>query len=359
MTTDTYDAIVVGARCAGAPTAMLLARRGYHVLLVDRDHFPSDVISTHFIWPRGIRYLQEWGLVDAVLATNCPPIPASVTYFGPQVIEEVFAETAPADFGLCPRRIRLDQLLIDAAVDAGVELRTGFSVDALLEEDGSVAGISGRHDGQSVVERARVVIGADGLHSRIARLVDAEEYERVPTVIAAYYAYWSGVEMENIELYAAVPGSGGTIAMPTNDGQMIAGTAFPRERASEVRADVERAYLAVNEQAAHGLWERMRAGRRESPFRGMVDLPHYIRKPYGAGWALVGDAGYHVDPTLGYGISNAFGQMDLLTSALDDVFQQRRSFDDAMSEYQRERDESLRPWYERNLAIARTVPAHE
>jgi len=350
-----YDAIVVGARCAGAPTALLLARRGYRVLLLDRDTFPSDVISTHFIWPRGVARLRDWGLLDAVLATNCPPVPRSLTHVAGNVVEEVFAQTADHEFGLCPRRIVFDKLLIDAAVDAGVAFRQRFSVRGLIREDGRVVGISGRFEGGDVVERARVVIGADGLHSRIARLVGPEAYHLMPTLAAIYYSYWSGIPMDAVELYWPIPGLGGTIAMPTNNGQVVIGSAFPLSRLDEVRRDPEPAFLGLQERAAPGLWRRMRAGRRESPFRGMADLPYYARKPFGPGWALVGDAAYHVDPTLGYGISNAFRQIEPLVSALDDVFADRREFDAALGEFQRNRDRELRTYYARNLGVARLL----
>lgn len=350
-----YDAIVVGARCTGAPTAMLLARRGYRVLLLDRDRFPSDAISTHFIWPGGVRYLHEWGLLDRVLETNCPPVRRSITQVDGATSEEVFEATRSWPFGLCPRRILLDKVLVDAAVEAGVELRQGCSVRDLVWEDGRVVGVAARDDGHDVTERARIVIGADGLHSRIAALVSAEEYERVETLSILYYAYFDGVPLDAIELYAPVPGEGGSIGMPTNDGRVIVGTGFPRSRADAIRKDIEAAYLRVNERAARPLWERLVRGRRVSPFKGMVELPFYARVPSGPGWALVGDAGYHVDPTLGYGISNGFRQVPLLADALDDALSGRRAFDDAMSDFQRARDEALRPYYAQTLAISRAV----
>ena len=79
-----YDAILVGARCAGAPTAMLLARKGYRVLLVDRASFPSDVLmSTHLVWQPGVERLQRWGLLGSVAASNCPPLSTVSLDLGP------------------------------------------------------------------------------------------------------------------------------------------------------------------------------------------------------------------------------------------------------------------------------------
>ena len=175
-----YDAIVVGARCAGSPTAMRLAQQGYRVLVVDRDEFSSDCISTHFIHPRGVGRLEGWGLLGRVLDTNAPAI---LNQGGLQ--DSIFQQ---APFGkkedgrdivaLCPRRIVLDEILVDAAVEAGATFQGNTSVQELRRaDDGAIAGIVGRHDGQPFEASARLVIGADGLHSRIARLVDAEEYE--------------------------------------------------------------------------------------------------------------------------------------------------------------------------------------
>jgi len=171
-----YDAIVVGARCAGSPTAMLLARKGYRVLVVDRASFPSDTISTHIVQPLAVAALARWGLLDRLRATDCPPIHTYTYDFGPVTIS---GAPGPADapVGYCPRRTVLDKLLVDAASEAGAEVREGFAVEEILIENGSVAGIKGRSSGgPPVTERARVVVGADGRHSRVAEAVGPPHY---------------------------------------------------------------------------------------------------------------------------------------------------------------------------------------
>ena len=129
---DMYDAIIVGARCAGAPTAMLLARKGYRVLVVDRATFPSDTISTHIIWPHGAEIMDRWGLLDRLAATGCPPIALNLIFdVGPFALKGGVTDTNGGRGGFCPRRTVLDKMLVDAAVEAGAELREGFTVEAL------------------------------------------------------------------------------------------------------------------------------------------------------------------------------------------------------------------------------------
>src|SRR5262245_18029762 len=171
MTKHTYDAIVVGARCAGSPTAMLLARMGYKVLLVDKATFPSDTISTHLIHPPGIAALKRWGLADRVIATGCPPVHTYTFDFGPYTIKGS-PGTSDSPVSYCPRRTVLDKILVDAAAEAGAEVREEFTVEDVVFEDGRVVGIKVRGKGiQSGMERARVVVGADGRHSAVVKVV--------------------------------------------------------------------------------------------------------------------------------------------------------------------------------------------
>ncbi len=198
MGEDRYDVIVVGARCAGSPTAMLLARRGHRVLVVDRSTFPSDTVSTHLVHPPGVAALQRWGLLDRVLATGCPPIDTYAFDFGTFALSGA-PGTPESPVTYAPRRTVLDEVLVDAAAEAGAEVRERFTVDELVIEDASVVGVRGhgRDDRRTVTERARVVVGADGLHSLVARAVRPEQYrDQPPAPVRLPHTYWSGLPMD-------------------------------------------------------------------------------------------------------------------------------------------------------------------
>ena len=212
-----YDAIMVGARCAGSSTALLLARRGYRVLVVDRATFPSDTVSTHVMQPRAVAAFARWGLLDRLVATGCPPMHTYTYDFGPVTITGA-PGTADSPVGYCPRRTVLDKLLVDAAREAGAEVREGFTVDDIVLEDGRVAGIKGHaKDGAVVSERARVVVGTDGRFSLVASAVTPEQYHEKPPLLAAYYTYWSGLPMDGrFETY--IRPHRGFAAAPTHDG---------------------------------------------------------------------------------------------------------------------------------------------
>ncbi len=340
-----YDAIIVGARCAGAPTAMLLARKGYRVLLVDRDEFPSDILSTHFIHLPGIARLKRWGLLDKVVATGVPWIPRGTMHFNgmefqppppPNLPEDMEAQT------ICPRRVVLDKILIDAAVEAGAEFREGFPVRELIWDGDTVVGLRGGR-GQTVEERARIVIGADGLHSVVARAVRPQEYETVPTLTFGYYTYWTGIGDDGMHIYF-FDDARGILTFPTHWGQTCIGVGGEISGFHEFRGDILANYMAVLDRVPQ-LAERVRAGKQEEPFRGTADQPNYFRKPFGPGWALVGDAGYHRDFLTGLGITDAFRDAELLAIAADEGFSGRRPLDEAMAGYQRWRDDFAMPLY--------------
>jgi flavin-dependent dehydrogenase len=351
--TNSFDVIVVGARCAGSPTAMLLARRGYRVLLVDGATFPSDTVSTHIVHPLGITALSRWGLLERLAATGCPPVDTYMFDFGVATITGS-PGTPEAPVAYCPRRTILDKLLLDAAAAAGAEVREGFTVDRLLIEGGRVVGIEGRTTaGKPMAERAAVVVGADGRHSLVARTLEPERYHEKPPLMAAWYAYWSGVPMDGrFETYIR-PYCGFGVA-PTHDGLTMVIVGWPAAELDRVKKDVETSYLGVIELVPE-FAARLANARRESRFAGAA-IPNHFRKPYGAGWALIGDAGYIKDPITGQGILDAFRDAERCVQALDESFGGMRAFDAAMADYQRDRDEQVLPIYEFTCQIAALQP---
>jgi 2-polyprenyl-6-methoxyphenol hydroxylase-like FAD-dependent oxidoreductase len=353
MTSDKYDAIVVGARCAGSPAAMLLARKGYRVLVVDRATFPSDTISTHVIQPPGVAALRRWGLLDRLTATGVPPIDTFTFDFGPFTISGA-PGTAESPFAYAPRRTVLDKLLVDAAAEAGAEVREGFTVEEVLVEDGRVVGIRGHSKGgQSVTEHADVVVGADGLRSLVAETVHPEQYHEKPELLCGYYSYWSALPTNGrFETY--VREARGFAAAPTNDGLTMVVGGWPFAELAANRTDIE-AHLLEAFAMAPEFAERIHAAKRETRIVGMA-VPNYLRKPYGPGWALVGDAGYNKDFITAQGIADAFRDTELCVTALDEAFRGTRSFDEAMGAYHATRDEHVLPMFDFTTAQATLEP---
>ncbi|MFL6045601.1 MAG: NAD(P)/FAD-dependent oxidoreductase [Propionibacteriaceae bacterium] len=347
-----FDAIVVGARVAGSPTAMLLARKGYDVLLVDRATFPSETISTHLVHPPGIAALARWGLLDKVIAGGCPPIDTYSFDFGPFTLSGAPDPNGAVAYG--PRRTVLDKILLDAAVDAGAEVREGFTVESMVGEDDQVVGVRGHSKGgASVTEHARVVIGADGRHSLVAQAVNPYQYHDKPPLLAAYYAYWSGVPMEGtFETY--VRPSRGMAAWPTNDDLSVVIAGWPFAEFEANKKDIEGNFLRTYD-LAPSFAERLRAGSRETRFVGTA-VPNFFRKPYGPGWALVGDAGYNKDFITAQGIHDAFRDAELCVTALDEAFRGVCFFDAAMADYQTRRDEQVLAMYEFTTELATLEP---
>ena len=346
-----FDVIVVGARCAGSPTAMLLAQKGYQVLLLDRATFPSDTISTQLIWQSGVSRLKRWDLLDKLIASNCPSITKFTFDLGDHPISGWGPPVDGVSESYSPRRTVLDKILVDAAVESGAELREGFSVQEFIMEGDRVTGIRGRTaSGRTITENARIVVGADGRHSPLARTVKAPVYDDTPSLSCFYYTYWSGVSVDGYEDYW--PGRHFILTVPTNDDIVLIVMGWPYDQFHEIRRDIEANYMQALDLVPH-LSERVRAGRREERFLGSADLSNFFRKPYGPGWALVGDASYSKDPITAFGISDSFRDAELLTDAIDDGLSGRRPYSDAMADYERNRNVAATPLYQLTLNAAR------
>jgi 2-polyprenyl-6-methoxyphenol hydroxylase-like FAD-dependent oxidoreductase len=353
MAENRYDAIVVGARCAGAPTAMLLAHGGHKVLVVDRARFPSDTVSTHLVHPPGVASLRRWRLLDRLLAGGCPPIHTYAFDFGPFTLEGA-PGTDDDPVAYAPRRTVLDKLLVEAAAEAGAEVREGFTVEQVVWEDGRVAGIRGHgRDGRTVTERARVVVGADGRHSLVARAVRPEQYHTKPQLLCGYYSYWSGLPMHG-RFETWIRPERGFAAWPTNDDLTVVIVGWPFAEFEANKEDIEGNVLKTLE-LAPAFAERVDAATREARYAGTA-VANFFRRPFGPGWALVGDAGYNKDFITAQGIHDAFRDAELCATALDETFTGARAFDAAMGHYQATRDRQVLPMYELTTELATLEP---
>jgi flavin-dependent dehydrogenase len=351
-TNRTYDGIVVGARCAGASTAMLLARNGLDVLLVDRATFPSEIPHGHFIHRHGPRRLARWGLLDRILDTGCPAVTSITLDLGDFPLTGVGLSIDGIPVGVGPRRAQLDCVLVDAAVEAGAELREGFAVDELTSDGERVTGIRGRDlaSRRTMTEAARIVIGADGRNSAVARHVAAPLTVDEPTVACWYFAYWSGVPCDGLEIY--VRGDRAIFVHPTNDDLTAVFVGSPIDQLADVRRDIEGSFLAALDRVPE-LAERIRGGRQAERFYGAAQMPNFIRCPYGPGWALVGDAGCHKDPWMALGVCDALRDAELLADALTDGLSGCRPIEAALAGYERQRDDETVAQFRENLAMAR------
>ncbi|MDQ3757181.1 MAG: FAD-dependent monooxygenase [Actinomycetota bacterium] len=351
----TYDAIVVGARCGGAPTAMLLARRGHRVLLLDKASFPSDTLSTHLIHAAGTAALARWGLLDAVAASGAPAIATYTLDYGPFQVSAAPRPTPDGiDLAYAPRRTVLDELLVSAAVDAGVEVRTGVTVEGVLADRGAVVGVHGRDaSGRELRELSRVVVGADGRRSHVADWVGAEAYATQPTFAASYFAYWRDVPTDGLEVFIRPQRS--FAAFPTNDDLTVIVMSWPRAEFAANRVDIEGNYLRSID-LAPDFAARVAKGRRATRFYGTGEAPGFYRRAFGPGWALVGDARHHKDPVTGKGISEAFLDAEALADALHDVWSDGAGYDERLGHYQHKRDAETMAMYDFTCQLARLEP---
>jgi flavin-dependent dehydrogenase len=355
---DRYDAIVVGARVAGAATARLLARRGYRVLVVDRARFPSDTLSTHGIARTGVVQLHRWGLLDAVVRSGAPPIREVVFHHDGAATRFTVKDRHGVDHVLAPRRYALDQILIDAAVGAGAELCEATTVtDVGRDATGRVTGVTLRSAGGTRHVRGRIVIGADGVRSSLARRVGAPLLEVHPAGGAVHFAYYRAV-WPAMEYFAGDGGSAGVF--PTHEGDACVWVSSTVEAARRHRRDTgdpARAMDSLVAVTAPTLVPRLSAAERTSPVHGMIGLPNHRRRPIGDGWALVGDAAYHRDPITGHGISDAFRDAELLAEALAGWWSGEASERDALLHYAAEQHRMMRELFDLTLAFVEFPPA--
>ncbi len=348
--------IVVGARCAGAPLAMLLARAGHRVAMVDRASFPSDTMSTHFIWPQGAARLASWGLLDSLRERGCEPITQITFDIGPVQLTGSPPPANGATDSYCPRRTVLDALLVESAVEAGADLIDRFVVSGLCWSDGRVAGLTGHRRGSPSAPTtlaSTLVVGADGLHSTVAGLAGASSYHEHPSLTCVYYSYWSGLPDRTASFHAR--GRRLVLVWPTNDELTCVYVAWPAADFTAVRADVDAAFRTALADVP-GLAEKIAAGRREHRFVGTRNLPNLYRTSAGPGWALAGDAGHHKDPATGMGISDAFLAADLLAAAIHQGITGQRRTDEALRDYQHRRDSLTCNGFELTLRTARLAP---
>lgn len=350
-----YDAIVVGGRCGGAAIAMLLARQGHKVLIVDQAQLPSDVrLSTHLIWHAGVDQLHKWGLLEAVQATGCPLLKRFSLDMGELVLSGQ-PPRAVVGAAMAPRRLALDKVLLDAALAAGAELRCGVTFEDVITADQRVCGIRGRlADGSAFTAHGQVVIGADGTHSRVARAVGANSYNEYPKENGSYnlYSYFRNVPLDGVTFYSRPERM--IYAWETNDGRAVIGIIQPGQAPRPRGEDTEAFVMHQLKALAPDLAQRMQAGEREADWLGGA-IGAFCRDAAGPGWCLVGDAGLTMDPITAAGISNALRDADLAAKLIHQGLS-GQGVDAALAGYQAQRDAVSVPMLQFTQEMAKLAP---
>jgi 2-polyprenyl-6-methoxyphenol hydroxylase-like FAD-dependent oxidoreductase len=332
-----YDVVIAGARCAGASTAMLLARRGLRVLVVDPVRYGSDTLSTHALMRGAALQLHRWGLLDRVHASGAPPIRTTTFHYGDETIEVVIKARDGVDALYAPRRTVLDPILVDAAREAGAEVVYGQSVvDLIRDDDGRVRGarIAGA-DREVTDVPADLVVGADGMRSRVARILEADVDYELPDAACSIYGYWPDVPLEGYHWFYEPGVSIGTI--PTNDGDTCVFVLRPQAVFEERRHEgIEILHQEGVADVSAELAEVVEKGPPSGKLRAFAGAPGFLRHATGPGWALVGDAGYFRDPITAHGISDALREAEMLTRSIAD------HDNGGLEQYQRGRDELVK-----------------
>lgn len=339
-----YDAVIIGARCAGAATAFLLARSGAKVLLVDRQAYASDTMSTHALMRGAMLQLKRWGLVPEIAAAGTPAIRSTTFHYSGETIPVAIKPEHGVECLFAPRRTVLDRLLVDAARKAGAEVRHRVILDELqYASDGRVIGASLKDAGGSnIAVCTDIVIGADGRQSTVAQLVKARAYIKGSHASGIVYGYFEGLPQDGFHWYFAKNAAAGVI--PTNAGHCVFAAVPAPKFSATFRGDVMRRFLQVLEANSPELRADVGRGGLLGRLYGFGGAQGYLRQCHGAGWALVGDAGYFKDPLTAHGITDALRDAELLSRAIID------GGSHSLAAYQRERDGL-------SLALLRTTDA--
>jgi 2-polyprenyl-6-methoxyphenol hydroxylase-like FAD-dependent oxidoreductase len=342
-----YDAVVVGARCAGAATAMLLARQGLRVLVVDRGRYGTDTLSTHALMWGGVVQLQRWGVLDAVVSADTPVVRTTTFHYGDEATRIPLKPREGVAGLYAPRRLVLDRILADAAAASGVELAYGVRLSDVVRSD------SGRVDGVVLEDRdggprrvgAGIVIGADGLGSTVARRVGAEPYRAGRHASSVVFAYYSGLGNDGYHWHYRPGVSVGVI--PTNDGLTCVFASAPSRRfREEIRLDPAAGFARILSECSADLAARVAGAERVGPLKGFAGQAGFLRQSWGPGWALVGDAAYFKDPITAHGITDALRDAELLARAVGE------GSEEALAGYQEARDAVAVTLFELTDAIA-------
>jgi 2-polyprenyl-6-methoxyphenol hydroxylase-like FAD-dependent oxidoreductase len=311
---------------------MLLARGGCDVLLIDRARAGSDTLSTHALMRGGVLQLHRWGLLEAIVAAGTPPVHTVVFDYPDERVPISIKPSRGVNALYAPRRTVLDRVIVDAASKAGAEVGFEVMVTDLLRDGSAVTGVAGRNSTGPFRATADLVVGADGIRSTVARLVDAPMTRVGSSANAVVYGYWEGVESAGYEWFYRPGFAAGVI--PTNEDHTLIFSALSPDRFhAAATGDLDGAFRAALTDHAPELLQRVDGGTRVERLRGFKGATGFMRRPWGPGWALVGDAAYYKDPITVHGITDALRDAELLARAILDGVEATN-----LARYESERD---------------------
>jgi 2-polyprenyl-6-methoxyphenol hydroxylase-like FAD-dependent oxidoreductase len=350
-----FDVIIIGARVAGSALATLLGQYGHHILILDKATFPSDTLSTHFFRAPAFKVFERMGVFDQILLTT-PKLINSFSDFDGQVSNQSVEDSGDYNYYLCVRRITLDDILLKRVQrEATIELHQGATLDELIWEGERVVGVRWREANVHLEAKARVVIGADGFYSQVAKQVKPIVEHSEPVNRAMYYAYFQGLQSQDgpaAEFH--LRGNHLVYVFPTDNSLTLIAASVPIVEFDEFRKDPERRLMTELE-ALLTLAPRLRHAERFGSVRGAGNIPGYMRIPYGQGWALAGDAELVQDPWSGKGIDHASTHAALLADSLHIWLSDEMGWEQAMKQYHAARNEFSLETYQQTCTYSRDL----
>jgi len=334
-----YDAVIVGARVAGASTALLLARAGAHVALLDRTAHGTDTPSTHALMRGGVIQLSRWKLLQDVVDAGTPAVRRTLFHYAGDESVQVSIRPSPGvDALYAPRRHVLDRILVDAAAEAGADVMHRVHATRLLDAPQGVGGVQAvTAGGKSLLLKARIVVGADGIRSLVANRVNAPVLRQGTSASAVLYRYYAELPVAGYEWAYGDGAAAGMI--PTNDGLTCVFVATTPSRMRHLRASgPQQAFDALLSQVAPDLGSRVRCATGVGRWHGWKGIPGFLRRSWGPGWALVGDAGYFKDPITTHGMTDAMRDAELLAEAIVEYLSRNVADPMPLRAYQHQRD---------------------
>ena len=350
-----FDVIIVGARVAGSVLATLLGQQGHRVLLLDKSHFPSDTLSTHFFRAHALRVFERLGVLDEI-QDAAPHLTTLWNYIDGHVISDsVEAPEEHLSYFLCERRITLDWILFQRVErEPNVEIHQGATVRELIWQEGRVAGVRWREANGMNEARARVVIGADGFYSTLARSLEPAYETQFPVQRCMYYTYFQGIEplAENTFAEHHFVGDTLTYVFPTDANLTLVALSMPIDEFSSFKKEPLKR-LSTHLDSLPLLAPRLRVAEVAAKVKGAGNIPCYQRVPYGPGWALVGDAHQVMDPWSGMGIDHATTHASMLADSLHHYLRDESPWEVSMGEYHTQ----ARKWSEKTYRRTSTYAA--